>query len=78
MQRLLLRQTSQATLSPHAAEQVVLGFAEGRVVGRDGKTLLVEFDPCQLAALRERLAGWIVSEQGAPVPVPDTCVKIQP
>ncbi len=78
MQRLLLRQTSNAVLSPQAAEQVVLGFAEGKVVGRDDKTLLVEFDPCQVAALRERLAGWIVAEQGAPVPVPDTCVRIQP
>ncbi|MFZ2318519.1 MAG: hypothetical protein WAW12_01495 [Pseudomonas sp.] len=77
MQRLLLRQTSAASLSPEAVEQLLRASAGASVLSRSGRTLLVDYDPCQLDALREQLDGWIVSEQGPPIPVPDSCLKIE-
>jgi len=77
MRRLVIRQTSHATLSADQAEGVVCAFDQARVVNRDGKTLLVDFDPCEIDRLRERLPGWLVSEQGPPVPVPDHCLRIK-
>jgi hypothetical protein len=77
MRRLVIRQTSNATLSADQAEGVVCAFDQARVVNRDGKTLLVDFDPCEIERLRERLPGWLVSEQGPPVPVPDHCLRIK-
>ncbi|AKU23483.1 hypothetical protein MJ904_05050 [Massilia sp. MB5] len=78
MRHLLLRPTRNASLSADEAEHIVRGFAEARILGRDGKTMLVDFDPCELDALRQRLPGWLVSEQGPPVPVPDSCLHIKP
>jgi hypothetical protein len=77
MRRLLLRQTSQATLSPEQAEGIVRGFRDAAVVARDGKTMLIDFDPCEMDTLRARLGGWLVTEAGAPLPVPDTCLHIK-
>jgi len=77
MRRLVIRQTRDATLSADQAEGVVCAFDQARVVNRDGKTLLVDFDPCEIDRLRERLPGWLVSEQGPPVPVPDHCLRIK-
>lgn len=77
MRPVLLRQTSQAQLTSEQAEHVVRGFGGARVLGRDGRTMLIDFDPCELEALRARLPGWVVSEQGPPAPVPDNCVHIE-
>lgn len=78
MRRLLLRQTHTASLNADEVEGIVRGYAEARILGRDGKTMLVDFDPCELEALRQRLTGWLVSEQGPPVPVPDSCLHVKP
>lgn len=81
MRRLLIRQTRDATLSPDQAEGVVRAFDQARVLDRDGKTMLVEVDPCEMdqltERLRERLPGWLVSEQGPPAPVPDHCMHVK-
>ena len=76
MRHVLLRQTSQAQLTADQVEAVVCAFASARVLGRDGKTMLVDVDPCELEALRSALPGWLVAEQGPPLPVPDTCVRV--
>jgi hypothetical protein len=77
MRRLVIRQTRHATLTAEQAERVVQGYAEAHVVNRDGRTMLVDFDPCALESLRESLPGWLVIEQGPPVPVPDHCVHVK-
>lgn len=77
MRRLLLRQDSDATLSADEAEGVVRGYAAARILGRDGRTMLVEFDPCAIDALRAQLPGWLVVEQGSPQPAPDHCVHVK-
>ncbi len=77
MRRLVIRQTSHATLSAEQAERVIAGYAAAQIVGRDGRTLLVDFDPCAIEALREQLPGWLVIEQGPPVPVPDHCLHVK-
>lgn len=78
MRRLLLRQTHDASLNADEVEGIVRGYAAARILGREGKTMLVDFDPCELEALRQRLPGWLVSEQGPPVPVPDSCLHVKP
>lgn len=77
MRRLVIRQTSHATLSAEQAENVVHGYADAQIVSRDGRTLLVDFDPCEIESLREKLPGWLVIEQGPPVPVPDHCLHVK-
>ncbi|MES2743104.1 MAG: hypothetical protein V4754_19440 [Pseudomonadota bacterium] len=77
MRRVLLRKTSAAELTPEQAEQLVRACPGGNVIQRDGLNLLIDLDPCEIATLRERLKGWIVSEQGPNIPVPDTCVRIK-
>jgi hypothetical protein len=77
MRRLLLRKTSQSPLSPEQAEALVCGYRDAAVIARDGKTMLIDFDPRELDSLRERLAGWLVTDAGAPLPVPDTCLRIK-
>jgi hypothetical protein len=74
MLKVLLRQTKTASLSAEDAETVVRSFAAARVLGKEGKNLLIDFDPCELEALRQRLPGWLAVEQGPPTPVPDTCL----
>ena len=77
MRRLVIRQTSQATLSAAQAESVVHGHADAHVVGREGRTLLVDIDPCAIDALKQSLPGWLVVEQGPPLPVPDHCLHVK-
>ena len=77
MRRLVIRQTSNATLTADQAVGVVQACEQARVINRDGKTLLVDVDPCEIERLRERLPGWLISEQGPPVPVPDHCLRIK-
>ncbi len=77
MRRVLLRKTSAAELTPEQAEQLVRACPGGNVIQRDGVNLLIDFDPCEIDALRARLKGWIVSEQGPKIPVPDTCLRIK-
>ena len=78
MRRLLLRKTSQSTLSPEQAEGIVCAYQNAAVISRDGKTMLIDFDPGDMESLRERLGGWLVTEAGTPLPVPDTCLHIKP
>lgn len=77
MRRLLLRETSQSTLSPEQAEGIVRAYRNAAVISRDGKTLLIDFDPCDMDSLRERLGGWLVTDAGAPLPVPDAYLRIK-
>ena len=78
MRRLVIRQTRNATLSADQAEGVVRAFDQARVLNREGKTMLVDFDPCDIDRLRERLPGYLVTEQGPPIPVPEHCLHIKP
>ncbi|TWI60632.1 hypothetical protein IP91_05040 [Pseudoduganella lurida] len=77
MRRLVIRQTNRATLTAEQAERVVQGYAEAKVLNRDGRTMLVDFDPCAIDALRESLPGWLVVEEGPPLAVPDHCVHVK-
>lgn len=76
MSRLLLRKTHAATVSSEQAEEFVCATGCGRVVQRDGNNLLVELDPPALDALKAKLDGWVVAEQGPRVPVPDARLKL--
>jgi hypothetical protein len=75
--RLILRQTSQSELSAEQAEAIVRGYEDARLLSCEGKTMLVDVDPGRVEALRERLSGWLVTEEGAPRPVPDACLHIK-
>jgi len=80
MARLLLRKTASAAVSPEHAEQLVCATGCGQVLHRDGNNLLVDLsdaDGAALAVLRTQLDGWIVSEQGPRIAVPDTRVKLK-
>ena len=39
--------------------------------------MLIDFDPCEMDSLRVRLGGWLITEAGAPLPVPNTCLHIK-
>lgn len=78
MRRLVLRKTSQSALSPEQAEGIVRAYRNAAVIARDGKTMLVDFDPGDMDSLRERLGGWLITDAGEPLPVPDACVHIKP
>jgi hypothetical protein len=40
--------------------------------------MLVELEDASIGPLRDELQGWIVSEQGPRIPVPDTRLKLRP
>lgn len=77
MSHVILRRTRDATVS---AEEVLalLGTAShGRVINRSGDDMLVDIAAEQVASLRSKLAGWIVSPQGERIPVPDTRLRVR-
>jgi hypothetical protein len=78
MSRLLLRKTSCSAVSCDDAEALVRAAENGRVLHRDGDNMLVELEDTSIGPLRDELQGWIVSEQGPRIPVPDTRLKLRP
>ena len=76
MLQVVLRPTDTAQASAAEALSLVASHA-GRVINQSGRNLLIELDAAHLDALRESLTGWIVSPQGAPIPVPDTRIRIR-
>lgn len=76
MGQVLLRRTTKATHSVDEAAALVRTLTNARVVGQSGDNVLAEVDAPGIAALQERLPGWIVSPQGEKIPVPDTRRKI--
>ena len=76
MQRVLLRKTSQAAISPERAAHLVRALPNSCVVHCEGDNLLADVAVCELENLRCQLKGWIISEQGPPTPVPDTKLKL--
>ena len=77
MRRLVIRQTNPAILSAEQAERVVRGCADAKILDSNGRTMLVDVDPCAIDALRENLPGWLVTEEGPPVPLPDHCIHVK-
>lgn len=68
MSQVILRRTSNASVSAEEA----FALLGGRVVHRSGDNILADVAPEELAALRQKLDGWIVSPQGERIQVPDT------
>lgn len=77
MTQVILRRTSNATVSVEVAVALVSAGRKGRVLHHSGDNLLADIDPAQLSPLKEQLAGWIVSPQAATIPVPDTRLKVR-
>lgn len=75
MLRLVLRRSLATAASPAEAAELVAA-QQGRVIdGHEGTLLVNVADPDVAACLRRELQGWVVAEQGAKVPVPDTRLR---
>lgn len=77
MSQVILRRTRDATVSAEEAVALVDTAANGRVINQSGDNMLVDIASEQVAVLRSKLAGWVVSPQGERVPVPDTRRRIR-
>lgn len=72
MSQVILRRTRDATVSAEEALALVGTAAHGRVINHSGDNMLVDIAADQVAPLRSKLAGWVVSPQTERIPVPDT------
>jgi hypothetical protein len=77
MSHVILRRTCDATVSTEEVLALVDTAAHGRVINRSGDNMLVDIAAEQVASLRSKLAGWIVSPQGERLPVPDTSRRVR-
>ena len=72
MSQLILRRTDAAAISAEEALALLGGFPHGRVIHHSGNNILADIAPENVAELRQKLDGWIVSPQRERIPVPDT------
>ena len=77
MATVLLRRSADTAPSADEAEGLVQSM-NAEVVHRSGRNMLVQLDSdSAVETLRGRLHGWVVSPQGATIPVPDARLKIR-
>lgn len=76
MSQVILRKTKEATVSAADAITIITSATtRGRVLSHSGNNLLADVPGHKIGDLATRLAGWIVSEQRSPIPVPDSRLR---
>lgn len=77
MTKFILRRTNDASVATEDALAYVGACSKARVVHRNEHEMLIDIDDTEVASLRSKLEGWIVSEQHGKMSVPDTRRKIR-
>jgi hypothetical protein len=72
MSQVIFRRTNAAAVSAEEALALLGAVPQGRVLHHSGNNILADIADEHVAALQEKLAGWIVAPQTERIAVPDT------